>query len=97
MTFPKAAIIGSHHRILDQTIPLVDHLFANHYNTLPVEQPTNFKKQINAAMAINWRIAPDFSWTKTATKSLYPTSMMGLAIYYFYTSCPHCLREVPKV
>ena len=80
---------------------LVDHLFANHYNTLPVEQQNaEFKKQINAAMAIAiGEIAPDFSWTENGNQVALSDLNDGTSylLIFYSTSCPHCLREVPKV
>ena len=81
--------------------PMVDYLFANHFNNLPIEnQDAEFKKQIEESMSIAiGKVAPDFSWTekgKDVKLSELKDGQSYLLVFYS-TGCSHCLREVPKV
>lgn len=80
---------------------LVDYLFTNHFDKLPIDkQNQEFKKQTLAsiAIAINKK-APNFSWEeKGIMQSLHNLNDGEQYLLVFYsTGCPHCLKEVPQV
>lgn len=82
-------------------LDLIDYLFENHYNKLPIEaQNKKFKEDKLSLLAAEvGRIAPDFSWKendKTLTLSKLKSAENYLLIFWS-TGCSHCLKEVPKV
>ncbi len=80
---------------------LVDYLFANHFDKLPVElQNAEFKKRIEAEMAVSiGKTAPDFDWDENGNKMSLSTLDDGenYLLIFYSTGCSHCLREVPKI
>ena len=82
-------------------LELIDYLFENHYNKLPVGvQNKKFKEDKLSLLAAEvGRIAPDFSW-KENDKTLALSKLKGAKNYlliFWSTGCSHCLREIPKV
>lgn len=82
-------------------LDLIDYLFENHYNKLPIEvQNQKFKEdKITLFAAEIGRIAPDFSWKengKELTLSRLNNTQNYLLIFWS-TGCSHCLREIPQL
>jgi thiol-disulfide isomerase/thioredoxin len=82
-------------------LELIDYLFENHYNKLPIGvQSKKFKEgKLSLFAAEVGRIAPDFSWkenNKTLTLSKLDDAQNYLLIFWS-TSCSHCLREIPEI
>ena len=79
-------------------LELIDYLFENHYNKLPVGvQNKKFKEDKLSLLAAEvGRIAPDFSW-KENDKTLALSKLKGAKNYlliFWSTGCSHCLRAV---
>jgi len=80
---------------------IVDWLFADYYDQLPVSmQDAKFKKEkLDLLLASVGRIAPDFSWKEDGKD----VSLSGLKdgekylIIFWSTQCSHCLQEIPEV
>lgn len=82
-------------------LELIDYLFENHYNKLPIGiQSKKFKEgKLSLFAAEVGRIAPDFSWKendKTLTLSKLDNAQNYLLIFWS-TTCSHCLREIPEI
>ena len=102
ITFKKDAIefLISQFEI-SMNLELIDYLFENHYNKLPINiQNKKFKEdKLSLFAAEVGRIAPDFSWKendKTLTLSKLDDAENYLLIFWS-TTCSHCLREIPKI
>ena len=84
-----------------KNVKMVDYIFNNHYNTLPIDlQNVNFKKEkIAALLAEVGRIAPDFSWEENGkTIKLSELDNAENYILVFWSSgCSHCLKEIPEL
>ncbi|WP_439130216.1 TlpA family protein disulfide reductase [Polaribacter sp.] len=84
-----------------KNLEIIDYLYENHYNKLPVAlQDAKYKKEKLALFAIEvGRIAPDFSWKEKGNN--LKLSTLNDAEYYvlvfWSTSCSHCLREIPQL
>jgi thiol-disulfide isomerase/thioredoxin len=82
-------------------IEIIDYLFNEHYNKLPINlQNQQFKKEKEALFAAEiGRIAPDFSWSKNGQN--FKLSKLNDAekyvLVFWSTSCSHCLREIPQL
>lgn len=80
---------------------IVDHIFADYYQKLPVDfQDQQFKDDKLALLrATVGRIAPDFSWTEGS--STYQLSTLNDAdkylLVFWSTGCSHCLKEIPQL
>ena len=86
---------------ISMNLELIDYLFENHYNKLPIDvQSKKFKEdKLSLFAAEVGRIAPDFSWKendKTLTLSKLDDAENYLLIFWS-TTCSHCLREIPKI
>lgn len=84
-----------------KNLEIIDYLFDNHYNKLPVElQNVKFKTEKQALFATEvGRIAPDFSWTENG-RNLKLSTLNDAETYvlvFWSTSCSHCLREIPEL
>ena len=84
-----------------KNLELIDYLFENHYNKLPIDvQNKKFKEDKLSILAAEvGRIAPDFSWKendKTLTLSKLKDAKNYLLIFWS-TGCSHCLREIPEL
>ncbi len=79
---------------------IVDYLFANYYNKLPVSlQDAQFKLMIKDFFKTTiGELAPDISWDVYGKKyDLYKLPDNDFYIVLFWSStCSHCLKEVPK-
>ncbi|MDP5092283.1 MAG: TlpA family protein disulfide reductase [Polaribacter sp.] len=84
-----------------KNLEIIDYLFENHYNKLPVNlQDAKFKKEKLALFATEiGRIAPDFSWTEKGKKMQLSTlnDATEYVLVFWSTSCSHCLREIPQL
>lgn len=84
-----------------QNLEIIDHLFDEYYNKLPINlQNQEFKKEKEALFAAEIsRTAPDFSWTENGKN--YKLSTLNDAeeyvLVFWSTSCSHCLREIPQL
>ena len=86
---------------ITMNLELIDYLFENHYNKLPINvQSKKFKEDKLLLFAAEiGRTAPDFSWKengKTLTLSKLNDAQNYLLIFWS-TTCSHCLREVPMI
>ena len=86
---------------ITMNLELIDYLFENHYNKLPINvQSKKFKEdKLSLFAAEIGRTAPDFSWKengKTLTLSKLNDAQNYLLIFWS-TTCSHCLREVPMI
>ncbi len=84
-----------------KNLEIIDYLFENYYNKLPITvQDANFKEEKLSLLAAEvGRIAPDFSWKENG-KTLKLSTLNDAETYvmvFWSTSCPHCLREIPKL
>lgn len=84
-----------------KNLELIDYLFENHYNKLPIGvQNKKFKEDKLSILAAEiGRIAPDFSW-KENSKTLALSRLKDAENYlliFWSTGCAHCLREIPEV
>lgn len=82
-------------------LELIDYLFENHYNKLPIYlQDKEFKEGKEALFAAEvGRIAPDFSWKENG-KQLTLSELNDAENYlliFWSTTCSHCLTEIPQV
>lgn len=79
---------------------IVDYLFANYYNKLPVAlQDAQFKLMIKDFFKTTiGELAPEISWDVYGKKyDLYKLPKNDYYIVLFWSStCSHCLKEVPK-
>ena len=84
-----------------KNLEIIDYLFENHYNKLPIElQNIKFKTEKQALFATEvGRIAPNFSWTENG-RNLKLSTLNDAETYilvFWSTSCSHCLREIPEL
>ncbi len=85
----------------EENITLTDFLFANYYDKLPVSiQNVEFKnamyQELKTAVG---RKAHDISWEEDG-KTVKLSEQEGFDYYvimFWSTSCPHCLKEIPKL
>ena len=86
---------------VSMNLELIDYLFENHYNALPLHiQDKKFKVQKKGLFATEiGRNAPDFSWVeKGETLTLSKLNEGSYYILLFWgTECSHCLREIPQL
>lgn len=84
-----------------KNLELIDFLFDNHYNKLPINlQNTKFKTDKLALFAAEVdRIAPDFSWTENGNSTKLSTlnDAEHYVLVFWSTGCSHCLREIPQL
>ena len=84
-----------------KNLEIIDYLFENQYNKLPVNlQDAKFKKEKLALFATEiGRIAPDFSWTEKGKKMQLSTlnDASEYVLVFWSTTCSHCLREIPQL
>ncbi len=84
-----------------KNLEIIDYLFENHYNKLPVSlQDVKYKKEKLALFAIEvGRTAPDFSWQENARNLKLSTlnDAENYILVFWSTSCSHCLREIPQL
>ncbi|EAQ42859.2 TlpA disulfide reductase family protein [Polaribacter sp. MED152] len=84
-----------------KNIAIIDYLFKEHYNKLPIAlQDAKFKKEKEALFATEiGRTAPDFSWTENgkSTKLSNLNDAENYVLVFWSTSCSHCLREIPQL
>jgi thiol-disulfide isomerase/thioredoxin len=78
---------------------LVDFLFENYYDKLPLEiQNHQWKNELQQEMntAVG-RVAPDFelSFNNKPSKLLKLSGYKYYIVVFWSTSCSHCLKEVP--
>ena len=80
---------------------MVDYLFENYYDRLPIEnQNADLKNTMLAKMNIAiGRVAPDFSWKENGKELRLSELNDGLSylLIFYSTECSHCLREIPEV
>lgn len=82
-----------------KNLEIIDYLFENHYDKLPIEiQNSKFKAEKQALFAAEiGRTAPDFSWTENG-RNLKLSTLNDAEMYvlvFWSTGCSHCLREIP--
>jgi thiol-disulfide isomerase/thioredoxin len=84
-----------------KNLELIDFLFDNHYNKLPINiQNTKFKTDKLALFAAEvGRVAPDFSWTEKGNSIKLSTlnDAEHYVLVFWSTGCSHCLREIPQL
>lgn len=84
-----------------KNIEIIDYLFSNHYDKLPVNLINQeFKKEKEALFAAEvGRIAPDFSWSENGKRHQLSTlnDADNYILVFWSTSCSHCLREIPQL
>ncbi len=83
----------------DENIVLVDFLFENYYDKLPLEiqnlqWKNGLQQEMNTAVG---RVAPDFefSFNNKPSKLLKLSGYKYYIVVFWSTSCSHCLKEVP--
>lgn len=83
----------------DENIVLVDFLFENYYDKLPLEIQNHqwkngLQQEMNTAVG---RVAPDFefSYNNKPSKLLKLSGYKYYIVVFWSTSCSHCLKEVP--
>lgn len=84
-----------------KNLDIIDYLFENHYNRLPLPiQDSKFKEEKQALFATEiGRVAPDFSWQENG-RNLKLSALNDAENYvlvFWSTSCSHCLREIPEL
>ena len=87
--------------VIIKNAEMVDYLFNNYYDRLPIEnQNAVLKNTMLAKMKIAiGRVAPDFSWKENGKELRLSKLKDGFSylLIFYSTECSHCLREVPKV
>lgn len=87
--------------VIIKNAEMVDYLFNNYYDRLPIEnQNAVLKNTMLAKMKIAiGRVAPDFSWKENGKELRLSELNDGLSylLIFYSTECSHCLREVPEV
>jgi thiol-disulfide isomerase/thioredoxin len=84
----------------DENIVLSDYLFDNYYNKLPIGlQNENYRAGLQQELktAVG-RDAPPIEWEEKGEKKSL-SELEGYENYivvFWSTSCPHCMREMPK-
>lgn len=82
-----------------ENIPLVNYIFKNHFNKLPVAlQDFEFKNVVlDMVKTTIGQKAPEILWEeKGKTKSLHKLKDSKYYLVVFWSStCPHCLKELP--
>lgn len=84
-----------------KNLEIIDYLFDNHYNKLPIElQNAKFKTEKQALFATEvGRVAPDFSWSENGRNRKLSTlnDAETYVLVFWSTSCSHCLKEIPEL
>ena len=84
-----------------KNLEIIDYLFNNHYNKLPISlQDSKFKTEKQALFAVEvGRVAPDFSWTENGKNFKLSTlnDAENYVLVFWSTSCSHCLKEIPEL
>ena len=87
--------------VIIKNAEMVDYLFNNYYDRLPIEnQNAVLKNTMLAKMKIAiGRVAPDFSWKENGKELRLSKLKDGFSylLIFYSTECSHCLREVPEV
>jgi len=82
-------------------LELIDYLFGNHYNALPLHvQDKKFKEEKMGLFATEvGRNAPNFSWIEKGERQSLSKLNEGLyyVLLFWSTECSHCLREIPQL
>lgn len=85
----------------DENIVMTDFLLESYYNKLPKAYQNDkfvlgLQQDLKTAVG---RMAEDFSWKENGkAKSLYQLNDYTYYILVFWSSsCPHCLKEIPKL
>lgn len=87
----------------DELFVVADYLFTEFYDKLPLDmQNSTYKAGIQQELktAIG-RVAPSFTWTEGKENTVQSLSSQkdydNYVIVFWSTTCPHCLKEMPKL